>query len=1098
MSQHDREFGLRFYAYHASKAERWDLLFRAIEEQRLLPRQVDVFGSFEQPSSDLEQFALPAALAAGDAARFLAYAGVAANLRGLAEALARDEILPALAARGRTALATGLAAQLTDPAERARARAALAAAAGAPDGEWMRELLHELRDLPPFHGDAEAGHRADALAAVARAVGEERAVQDAWPALTRPFDGPLRDRLWLALADACRGPAGELIHPGVQSALSEVADTGALAAALAPWCAEARLDDPATLRALLTGVADPKGHVLWAVLLPALGRQADRDPAAAVTAWHRERECGPAIPWTVELIAAGATLWTALDPAATGALAAGWSDPELAAALHVVRLETMAKERGGRPVERGARDEIPAETARAAADALTGPSRLHWSLRAAAAWPDAGERAGLATSLAQSLAQRRYAAPAGDLCRLIDLAARDLPWRHVQRLIEDVLWAPESGPGTLETLAAEAGQTSVLAHLLERAPDYAALVGPTDAEAFELRCRVVIHLAGRLCLAAQSLAPLDRAARHLLPDEQEQLREEVARRLAAAGEPVLAAQAAEGLRGERRKLAVLLAVAPLGEKRDGAASGGEDILAPARLYRAVADVTAAEDELRALAPLLQLPFDAEALFERHLRPIADRARQGQALVDLAHHAVAFETRTYDARQRDPLGPLQLVRHALTAVGKDERLLDLAVELLELAAPLPAGRAFPEAHEALSTAALRFPEVPWARRREALETLLVRLEPVLLGDLGTVASAEAARRCARMAGLIEAAADLADRAEESPARDDLRAHWHEVLPVLVAAAERMPGAVVDALVFPFWAWFCDRFLNPVHRLLGRERGRERVWHAIGRIGAKLPERLRRGTRWLSGEPADFVHDWKPAPAAAGAVHLCCLAPDSRRAAAEALLADPAPPPAEEVRALAFLLAGSAAGLVCELVGRLPPGEERDGLCLALLRGGWIAGAEAGVLAGRIGDEEARREADLARGPEAMGDETWVAALGFLLERGSFDPADPRRWRTLRRLWTLGPAAAPALAAATGRALARGRTVGERALRVWLQAHLAPRLGEAQPEALCRLEELKRAVHAAATLPGTGGAGTTAAPKTAAAGEAAAAVGTGERS
>ncbi len=1091
---------LRSYAYHAHGAKCWDRLFRAIEEQRLLPRQVDAFGSFEQPSTDLEQFILPAALAAGDAVRFLVYAGVAANLRGLAEALARDEILPALAARGRTALAAGLAAQLTDPASRARAQAALATVGGAPNGERVRELLRELRDLPPLDDEEEAGHRAAALAAVARAVGKDPAVQDAWPALTAPFDLPLRDRLWLALADACRGPAGEPTHPGVQRALGEVTDAGALAADLARWCAEAKLDDPAALRALLAGVADPSGRVLWAVLLPALGRQAARDPAAAVTAWQREHGRGPAVPWTVELIAAGADIWTVLDPAAASGLAAGWSDPELSAAFHVVCLETWAKasaRAAGR--DRTAGSEAPAETgpaggigaraaaARAAVDALTGPSRLHWSLRTAAAWPDPNERAGLAASLVQSLAQRRYAAPAGDLCRLLDLAARELPWRTAQRLIEDVLWAPESGPGTLETLAAEVEQPPVLDHLLERAPDYAALVGPTDAEAFELRRRVVIRLAERLCLAAKSLAPLERAARHLLPDEQEHLHEEVARRFAAAGEPGLATRAAEGLRGERRKLAVLLAISPRevlepgGTEQEGEPDAGGDLLAPARLYRAVADLAAAEDELQALTPLLQLPFDAETLFERHLRPIADRARQGQGLVDLAHHAMAFETRAYDARQRDPLGPLQLVRHALTAVGSDERLLGLAVELLELATPLPAGRAFPEAHEALTTAALRFPDVPWARRREALEALLARLEPVLLGDLGAVSTAEVARRSARMAGLIEAAADLAERAEEGQARDELREHWHEVLPVLVAAVERMPGAVSDALTFPFWAWLCDRFLNRLHRLLGREEGRGRVWHGVGRIAVRLPERLRRGTRWLSREPADFVRSWTPAPAAAAAVGICCLTPDDRRAAAEALLTGPAPSP-EEVRALAFLLADGDAGLVPELIGRLSPDGERDGLCLALLQGGWLTGAEAAALAGRIGDEEVRREADLARGPESVGSETWIAALGFLLERGSFDPADPRRWRTLRHLWTLGPSAAPVLATATARALPRGRAAGERALRVWLQAHLAPRLGEAQPEALRRLEELKRAVPVAATLPGTGGAEAAAAIET----------------
>ncbi len=104
MSFSKDSYRFRHAAHHTAKAgtrEDWRWFFRAVESHQHLDRQAGHFGNFEQTSEDLETYCLPAIVKLQDWHRFVHYALIAANLRGLAEALAGEDVLELLTRHGR-------------------------------------------------------------------------------------------------------------------------------------------------------------------------------------------------------------------------------------------------------------------------------------------------------------------------------------------------------------------------------------------------------------------------------------------------------------------------------------------------------------------------------------------------------------------------------------------------------------------------------------------------------------------------------------------------------------------------------------------------------------------------------------------------------------------------------------------------------------------------------------------------------------------------------------------------------------------------------------------------------------------------------------
>ena len=1023
-----RRFALEHLAAHLHAARQWDRLFLLIDEGRHRVQQAVHFESFDRPGADLEQHALPAAIEKGDWERFSRYTLMATNLRGLAEELADEEILNALARQGQSRLAAGLAGQLSDPLRRIWARAILASSSEDPDRAGLvRAVYDELEDLNgPVTGD-----RFPLLQNIARHLGPE--LDELWHSRLAgwvPGRTEQQDLRW-TLAEAWAARSG-LLDSRCREILTSI-DVEILIERLAGLWLRYGPDDLSEARKLAADLGDPESRLFWNVAVAVLNRQAPTaaDSGWAERAWEEQTASGPPVPWSPALIEQGRDLFGRFSTSAADRLAAELSDPGHRAALRVIRLELR------RDLER-------AGPAFQAVEALLEPApKLHWALRTALAWPagDPAEKKRLAWILTDHLHRLRYAVEARDLARFLDLVeATDPDALRVQT--DNVIWAPHMKPEILLTLAESVARPAVLAGLIERGESYTAVVGATEAEGFELRTRLLIRAACRLSRLQESWEGLDeKVVKKLLPDEEDQLRETAARELAALGKTEDAWPLTEKIRSPRRRLIAQLSIDP-----DRAAFQPED------LYQAVASVDAAEDERLALEMLAEPPLDPEALIESYLTRMRSRERQVQALIDLARRAQALEE-LHREGQRDPMAPLQLVRSSLTAVGSDEHLLGLTLELVELAAPLQRARALAEVHEAIEVILLRL-DVPWEARREAFETLLARLGPILLER--PMRNREFMARCGAVAGLVNLIVDLPDKAEESPAREELRDHWHEVFPVVLAAAARMTGLVSAHLAHPLRARIWGHWLPEISQLVGWERS----WQILGRFEDQLPrswrDRLR--TRWNGIAFERFTAPWE-------------WLKDDQKEFLRLCFEDPRELPdritgSAGARGLAFRLAAADPERLPEVLRHFEE-PERSRLALCLLRDGWVCPEKCPAvlshLLADIADPALRLDAELRQEGES-----WLGALAERVAQHGLDPSDPPAWSLLRRLRSEAqPEAVPVLANAVLDSLPRGRERGEEAFRVWLNGFLAPR-AESNGETLEQAGRVREALQKALQL------------------------------
>lgn len=1031
-----RRHSFEHLATHLHQAGELNRLFLLVDEKGFLADQAKVFSSFERPTSDLERNALPATIEVQDWERFARYTLMAANLRGLAEELAEEEILCALARQGQDRLAAGLAAQLADPLRRTWARAVLAfCSQEAARADLVRNLREDLENLSgPLTED-----RLSLLQGIARHLGPE--LDDLWRNRLPGWvpDPKEQDEIRWMLAEAWAAQKG-LLDSRCREMLAGI-DFEILIDRLAGLWLRSGPDDPAEVRKLATELGNPDSRLFWNVAVVVLSRLASAadDSGWAEQAWATQVASGPPVPWSPALFEQGRDLFGRFSASAADRLAAELSDPLHRAALRVVRLELQA-------------DPERARHAFMAVEALAEPAiKLHWALRAALAWPkeDAEEKRRLASILTHHLHRRRYAAEATDLARFLDLVATTYP-NFLRAQADNVAWAPDMKPASLLKLAESVTQPTVLGVLIDRGESYAAVVGATEAEGFELRTRLLILAARRLCQLQRSWDGMaKKVVEKLLPEEEDELREAAARDLAALGKSAEAENVAKEIRSPRRQLIVQLAIDPRIRLKDGS-------FKPEDLYEAVASVEAAEDERLALEMLAEPPLDPEALIERYLTRMRDRERQVQALIDLARRAQALEE-LHQEGQKDPMAPLQLVRSSLTAVGSDAHLLGLTLELVELAAPLQRARALAEVHEAAEVILLRL-EVPWELRREAFETLLARLGPILLER--PMRNREFITRCSAVAGLVNLLMDLPEKAEESPARDELRAHWHEVFPVILAAAARLPGLVAAHLMYPIRARVWGHWLPEFSQLAGWEKS----WNGLAHLDALIPrswrERLR--TRWNGLEFERFTAPWD-------------WLTDDQKKLLRLGFGDPQELPGRITgsaaeQGLVFPLAVAVPARLPEVLRRFEE-PERSRLASCLIRDGWVSPKGSpekypdliSEILSTITDPALRLDVEARQDGEG-----WLRALTERVAQHGLDPSDPPAWSLLRRLRAAAqPEALPVLANAVLGSLTRGRERGEEAFRVWLNGFLAPR-AESNGEALAQAGRVREALQKALRL------------------------------
>jgi len=964
---------------HLRGAGQPERIFQLLEEKPYLAQQATHHGGFLQSGTDLETFALPAVIERGDWDRFLHYAALAANLRGLAEALGEPEILIALVREDPSSkLAQNSLEAIVDPIRRAQARALLAAAAGPVQAG--APVVHEItEDIAAVA----AADRTAVLCAVARRLRAD--LPAVWAVWIERWvsDSSDRSAVWQAVAAGlldCASPPD-----GVWRALAEIRDPK-IVLHLAPVRLGSLADGDAAWHLERLAALFPDGDHRWLAVVRFLESLAERRLPEALALWQ-EFAAHRAVPWSAELIDTGRSLFGHLSADRIEAIAASLPDVESRAALRVAALAAEPS------------PERTAATLHAVGLVSPGDARLHWSLRFLEARPPepTEEVRRQARAVLLYLKEIRYEAPAGDVRRALDLTARHLG-EELDRQIENAVWSPSTGPDTLRTWAAEAETELVLAHLLEHAERYAAGVAPTEAEGFLLRSELIIRLTCSLCRLRGDLHWLKIAAGRLLPEEEDDLRAELARDLAQI--PSLLPQVCEGIGDRRRKLLAWLSSVPAERRPD-------ELLSMPSLYQSLADVYRVQDERLALAALLETPHTPRELVQRSIGRMKDREEQIPALLRFARHAIAFEASAHPERP-DRLAVIEMVRDRL-AIGRDDRLAALTPDIAALGSQAGGARAVAE-HQEAARRLLGLETVSWPDRLSSFERMLAGL-PETFSTLGE----SPRRRDRRIAAILDSIARLPAQLEKPAARAELQLHWHEELPIVLAAADRLPAREARAL---------DRSL---------------------RLG-------------LAAVPASAVAD------------LCLLERTARLPRIDALLADVTVPPAL-LHACLYLLATPAPDRIQEIVRRLPQDQDRDARLLRLIRHGWLKPDLCTALLGEFVDADLALEARLWLPGDSK---VWIKDLADLAAHRDLNPSDPSLGPLLLQLWKedSGESRSPLASTVIDALRGGGRPRGESALRLWLHADLAPTMGRGQTDKTERITALEKALDRALTLAGAG--------------------------
>jgi hypothetical protein len=837
----------------------------------------------------------------------------------------------------------------------------------------LRELASRLDDLAR-EAAAEARY-GEPLAAIAREVGPDLSAQwEEWIGRLAPLQA---SGVWRAVAEAWLRQRRDPCAPELWQALSALKDHPSEILAFVPGGLGAMdLKAPAEIIQHLEDLL-PDSQSRGSAIAVLLGQLALRDPELACASWE-DWSAHAQLVWSPELVDDGREVLGYLEPQRIEEISTSIDDPSARAALRVIVLEAR-------------------RTSEAATAALAelravpdGPAKLHWSLRYLTARPaeSLNEVRGQVLAVGRYLHAIGFAADARDLARWLDLVALYLP-EQIRSQLDSVLWSPELTPEKALTLADAATQEALLDLLLERVERCAASLSPTEADGFILRKNLMIRATCRLCEITRRLECLTHISSRLLPEEEDEIRSLLAPRLSVLSEVGrrLAEEICAGIGDRRLRLLTLLRSAP---------GVPPETLAPAPLYAAMARVEVLLDECQGLMALLETPADPRELLQRLVLPIGEARVRTRALLRLARHALEFETACHD--KPDLLAPLELVRWLITTES-DEELASLTPEIAALGAGAGGSRSTAEIQEAArQLAALE--TVAWPVRREALENLLARLAS------GLLPAREATKA---LTTILRLTAQL----RPETARQQLREHWSEILPLVVAAVDRLP----------------EKHLRPLRRAL--EEG-------------------------LRGFTSD---------AAQQRIFALCLTPSADR---EKTASPRIGTAISELEALVYLFLKPSPHRVPEVVEQLPM-RERAPLILRLLRHGWLPEETARGLSSLVAGSEDEAEAEVWCGPKPGAEPAWLERAALWIAGTSLTPSSVEVEPLLSRLWSTSEAWRPALAWAAQDSLRRGGwSRGEAILRTWLHAHLAPRLGQGRPDGLMAAREAAAALRLALQL------------------------------
>ncbi len=607
----------RHLPYHLAKGESWQSLFDLIDAGFFLIKKADQFQRYSDLSEDIEQYAISGAIQRQDWFRFVYYAVLAVNLRGLTDALAKEEILRALACNNQYDVAVDISTHLSHPLDRAWSRAVIAADSPPPHtlmGQ-IETIVQHLDDTPPLLDEESAQKWSMTLMTILRYGGSE-CVSHLIPFINRlePWL-EIYDHLWLAVAQTLLDQIGKKEEGRFWDALQKVKDRHRRLKRIQELLKEidSRHIGPAVraLRSLSGSDKEP----FWQGFAAMIGTAASDSATAAWSHWNRITKRDGPVPWSPEVIQAGRRFLGSLSKAHVNILLETVHDPTTRAALAVVALEGNSQQA----------DHLIAQSA---VDAMPpGSDRLTWSLRFIRAIPakHLSARRKQLMCVARALREAKYNVPGPDLGRFLDLMALLFPKRLPDHAA-CVTRAPTTSLETLREIIASSETLGLCELLFKNMSRYAASVARTEKEAFELRQAAMIRLTVKMCLKRKNLAYLREAEAFLLPEELDELYQKISLSMAEEKEFILAHKALKRIRSKSLSLTTGLRILQHPQATIPPFQSFDRLIRFESLYDAMANTEFIEDERLALTALLERPHSPENLIEKYLSLIRDKDR----------------------------------------------------------------------------------------------------------------------------------------------------------------------------------------------------------------------------------------------------------------------------------------------------------------------------------------------------------------------------------------------------------------------------------------------------------------------------------------
>ena len=655
---------LVFHLYQAGKNSQLAALF---DKGQFLSKKANATASLDL-LEDLETYLLPVLSKQRDWTRFVQFALIAANLRGLGEKLQSGDLLEVIAREKSPGMSRALCRQISGSASRAAARARFAKYFPEAPEFSLERICGDMALIQQPEGEQQAEVLAQALDIIAETVGLHPTFP--WPVWLDWIAGTAlasKVQAKLIFAWAAHEKRGLKV---LQEILSRVSLPESLADHLLENLQNISLSSKLVLLNHLSEILGRTGEYIRVCLI-LLGKVVTEEPKQAALAFEEMCRHCPWFAWTYQTTEWALDFLCHVQPT---------SPPITPAAQAVITVARLTR----RPTANRAA-EAHAFLTKAPAEPLRSRWMLHFlhtcsahgiQLGSMQRWPTLieSETSWMAPNDWRLLWEHR--SMAANNGRMAWLERDFASCSEAERLVE--------AAGLLRDMA-------LLQNLRQQSVLLASIACENANQRQDFHFRLLTQVTAAFCHLnpGQADTHLQQSLALILPEDQDQFRRNLALHNVFAHQAPMAERIAGTIEeGTLRTWTQM----QLRSRQSGLE------LKPDNIYEVLADTGFLMDEWRMLAALNEHSTQGEILLNRFLRPIRNPSLQSRALFHLAASQLAREeTFRGSFRHFDPWGALSLLYPKLGSLGQADHQLEALIWAVDMGCKAKPGNA-PDEYE----------------------------------------------------------------------------------------------------------------------------------------------------------------------------------------------------------------------------------------------------------------------------------------------------------------------------------------------------------------------------------------------------------------